>query len=239
MIFFDIIIGMKLGVITAMDCEFEQVKAMLTNPLNGEAGGRPLSHGRIGENEIVLMACGIGKVNAAIGAIDMIRTYKPDAIISTGVAGGLNGEIAGVMDVVAGSEVAYHDVDCGPYSAYGQVQGFPPRFIADQRLLDAATSLNSDVKIVPALIASGDRFISTQEDLAPIKKLYPEAAAVDMESGAIAQTCYFAKVPFLSFRIISDIPGVENHYSKYADFWERMGNTSFGVTKAFLERIAK
>ena len=230
---------MKIGVITAMDCEYKQVKAMLANPSDGNAGGRPISYGHIGENEIVLMACGIGKVNAAVGAIDLIRTYSPDAIISTGVAGGLNEKTAGVMDVVAGSEVAYHDVDCGPGCTFGQVQGFPSRFIADPQLLKAATSLNAEVKIVLALIASGDRFISTKEDLAPIKKLYPDAAAVDMESGAIAQTCFLAKVPFLSFRIISDIPGIENHYAKYADFWERMGNTSFGVTKAFLERIAK
>ncbi|MBQ0060303.1 MAG: 5'-methylthioadenosine/adenosylhomocysteine nucleosidase, partial [Bacteroidales bacterium] len=70
-----------------------------------------------------------------------------------------------------------------------------------------------------------------------IKEDWPDGLAVDMESGAIAQTCYLYNVPFISFRIISDTPGVEQHFEQYANFWETMANTSFGVTKTFLESL--
>ena len=73
--------------------------------------------------------------------------------------------------------------------------------------------------------------------MAEIKATYPEALAVDMESGAIAQTCHLLGVPFLSFRIISDTPGAEGHFEQYNDFWGTMAQRSFGVTKLFLENL--
>ena len=58
-----------------------------------------------------------------------------------------------------------------------------------------------------------------------------------MESGAIAQTCYIYQVPFLSFRIISDTPGAENHQEQYENFWGEMANRSFHVTETFLKAL--
>jgi adenosylhomocysteine nucleosidase len=58
-----------------------------------------------------------------------------------------------------------------------------------------------------------------------------------MESCSIAQTCHVYGVPFISFRIISDIPLKDVDAAMYFQFWERIANGSFGVTKAFLERI--
>lgn len=61
--------------------------------------------------------------------------------------------------------------------------------------------------------------------------------AVDMESAAIAQVCYRHGVRFISFRIISDIPLKDDKAQQYYDFWEKMAEDSFGVTKAFMESI--
>ena len=44
---------------------------------------------------------------------------------------------------------------------------------------------------------------------------------------------------FLSFRIISDTPGVENHVDQYLNFWDTMADRSFSVTKALLEAVSK
>ena len=60
---------------------------------------------------------------------------------------------------------------------------------------------------------------------------------VDMESAAIAQTCYLYGIPFLSFRIVSDTPGVEDHSSQYADFWGTMAERSFLTTWTFLSTL--
>ena len=85
---------MKIGVIVAMDKELQQLQHLFDN------------------SRIIVEKCGIGKVNAAIGASEMIRKHRPDVIISSGCAGG-NGNDINVQDVVVGKEVSYHDVYCG------------------------------------------------------------------------------------------------------------------------------
>ena len=56
-----------------------------------------------------------------------------------------------------------------------------------------------------------------------------------MESGAIAQTCYLYHIPFISFRIISDVPLKDTEASQYYNFWEQIAHDSFEVTKDFLQ----
>ena len=70
-----------------------------------------------------------------------------------------------------------------------------------------------------------------------IISLFPEAKAVDMESAAIAQTCYKYGVPFISFRVVSDIPLRDTDASMYNDFWNTIAENSFQVTKTFIESL--
>lgn len=246
---------MRIGIVTAMSSEREQIRRLLANAREiADSGGggiastgvvaesasapsaRKYHVGQIGPNEVVLSETGMGKVNAAIGAVALIRTWRPDCLISTGVAGGIGTSLS-VMDVVAGAEVAYHDVDCGPGNVPGQVQGLPPRFAADPALLARAVAVKAESRVVPGLICSGDLFVSTQAQRDAIMAIHPDGLAVDMESGALAQTCHLFGVPFISFRVVSDIPGAQNHFDKYLDFWGTMADRSFGVTKAFLESL--
>ena len=66
---------------------------------------------------------------------------------------------------------------------------------------------------------------------------FPTALAVDMESCAIAQACYINKVPFISFRVVSDIPLRDTDASQYHDFWDNVAEQSFQVTKTFVESL--
>jgi adenosylhomocysteine nucleosidase len=171
----------------------------------------------------------------------MIRQFQPDCIISTGCAGG-NGDDINVQDVVVSTQLAYHDVYCGEaigHSVYGQVQGLPPRFDADPSLLEKALSLSlpKGVKVHPGLIVTGDWFVDTKDKMREIVGHFPEAKAVDMESCAIAQTCYINRVPFISFRVISDIPLRDTDASMYHDFWNTIAQNSFQVTKTFIESL--
>lgn len=229
---------MTIGIINAMHKEHEQLVALLSNVEEQGEGRFHFVVGTMNGCRLVLMESGIGKVNAAVGAVELIHRYHPDALVNTGVAGGIDASLK-VMDVVAGCRVAYHDVDCGPESELGQVQGLPLYYEADARLLEAATSLTTDTHIVEGLICSGDQFITDRFQLDAIKQRYPEGLAVDMESGALSQVCYLYGVPFLSFRIISDTPGAENHFDQYQNFWGTMADRSFGVTKALLEKITQ
>lgn len=229
---------MRIGIITAMKVEHDQIVGLLDERRECHGEVFNFSEGKLGTGDIVVMQCGIGKVNAAVGATEMIRRFAPQCIISTGVAGGIDQRLK-LMDVVASSQVVYHDVWCGEGNEYGQVQGLPPRFEGDKRLLEEAVTIKkAETTIHPGLICSGDKFITDRKELDEIKKHFPEGMAVDMESGAIAQVCHLHKVPFISFRIISDTPGVDNHWEQYTDFWGTMADRSFDVTREYLKKLA-
>ena len=227
---------MKIGIINAMHKEHEQIALLLEEKKEKKEGRLTFIEGTLYGNTIILMESGIGKVNAAIGALELIRCFEPNCLVNTGVAGGIDAKLK-VMDVVAGERVAYHDVDCGPETAAGQVQGLPLFYEANSMLYHYATAIQTETTIHGGLICSGDQFITNPLQLAAIKAKFPEGLAVDMESGAIAQVCYLYNVPFLSFRIISDTPGTDHHFDQYLNFWDTMAEKSFKITKAFIENV--
>jgi len=231
---------MVVGIVTAMESERTRIKRMLGGCEAKEAHGRIFRVGALGTNTIVLGESGIGKVNAAVGATVMLSSFRPDCLISTGVAGGVDPSLR-VMDAVAGSEVVYHDVDCGPGNAPGQVQGMPPRYAGDPRLLAHARSVRAEgVRVAEGLIASGDRFVTEPERISSIRAAFPETLAVDMESGALAQVCSIFGVPFLSFRVLSDVPGATDgaaRFAQYESFWKEVADRSFSLIRAFLEAL--
>jgi len=198
------------------------------------------------DNRVLVSKCGIGKVNAALGAQRMINEFHPDVIVSSGCAGG-NGDDIHIQDIVVSKELAYHDVYCGTAidntTQYGQVQGLPVRFQADPFLLEKATSLSllntnqQPLTVHPGLIVTGDWFVDTKEKMRSIISIFPDAKAVDMESAAIAQACYLNNVPFISFRVISDMPLYDTDASQYHNFWDNIADNSFQVTRTFIEQI--
>lgn len=231
---------MKLGIITAMSEEHAQIAALLEQREDILVDGRTYTTGKLAQHDIVLMQCGIGKVNAAIGATQLIARFSPEAIVNSGCAGGIDAQL-GVMDVVVGTETTYHDVWCGEDNLYGQVQGLPARFAGAEHLLAVAEKMAKDdaitTKIHCGLICTGDKFITDHAILADIKAQFPDGLAVDMESAAIAQVCHLHNVPFVSFRIISDTPGVDEHWAQYENFWSEMAHRSFDITKHFILEI--
>ncbi len=219
-----------LGIIVAMGSELKMLLAEMSSVTEETANGTTYYRGNIGRRDIVAMQCGIGKVNAAVGALTLIDRYSPEAIINTGIAGGTGGG-ADILDVVVGTEVGYHDVWCGPGNAPGQVQGLPERF-AGATAMFGITQDTPGVKL--GLIASGDRFVSTPEELAALLATQPRAIACDMESGAIAQVCHLKQTPFLAIRVVSDTPGAENHLDQYLDFWNIAPSRTFGILRQLL-----
>ena len=214
---------MKIGIIVAMDKELHQLQQLFNS------------------DDVLVQKCGIGKVNAALGAQRMINEFHPDCIISSGCAGG-NGDDINIQDVVVSAELCYHDVYCGTAidntTIYGQVQGLPARYPADPYLLRKSSELKVEgLEIHPGLIVTGDWFVDSHEKMREIIGHFPDAKAVDMESCAIAQTCYINKVPFISFRVISDIPLRDTDASQYHNFWDTIAEHSFQVTRTFVESL--
>ncbi|MDO5321901.1 MAG: 5'-methylthioadenosine/S-adenosylhomocysteine nucleosidase [Bacteroidia bacterium] len=215
---------MKIGVLLAMDAEYEAMSQM-----DFDVPGK----------KVVTKVTGIGKVNAAMAATELILKEKPDYIVSSGCAGGmLPGQK--VSDFVIASATAYHDVWCGEPNKIGQVQGRPLYFNADPHMLDAAvrTARSYDHPVQLGLIVTGDQFfISTEEDRR-ILAVHPEALAADMESAAAAQVCANYGVPFISLRIISDIhTSDEVQKETYAGFWDNLRQIRFRFLKEFINNL--
>lgn len=180
---------------------------------------------------------GIGKVSAARLATEIILTERPDCIINSGCAGALAPGME-IFDVVVGAQTAHHDVWCGEGNLPGQVQGLPQRFDAEPRLLAAARGLHCGRKMHFGLICTGERFLVSQEDDAMVLKNFPDALAVDMESAAIAQVCLHYGVPFLSFRLISDVHTSQDvQKTSYETFWKEMGDSSYAILRDLLENL--
>jgi adenosylhomocysteine nucleosidase len=224
----------RLAIIVAIESEFALVEQIISNAKAIE-GMESTLEGQIGDKEVLLMRCGIGKVNAAMRATEMLAAFSPHFVISTGVAGGIDASLQ-VGDLVIGTQYVYHDVWCGE-GAWGQVQGLPERFDADNKLLQKIKSLHCE-KSHLGLICTGDQFIEDLEKLQLIKKQFPDALAVDMESCAIAQVCYLKQTPFISLRIISDTPGrTSDHTAQYRDFWKQAPLRTFDVIRRCVEQL--
>ena len=209
---------MKICIIVAMESEYALMHKLL------EAGGVP-------GHELVLERCGRGKVNAAVVATELISREHPDLVISTGVAGSTSHSIH-TGDFVVSREIVFHDAWYGEGNEYGQVQDRPARFSAPEPLVQKAAGLGA----IPGLITSGDKFIEDRKDVDFILSHFPDALAVDMESGALAQTCYLKGVPFISIRLISD-GNDDAHMEAYKNFWQTAGAESFRMVHSLLESI--
>ena len=181
--------------------------------------------GRLGTKEIVVVQSGIGKVNAALAANDIIDAFRPSLVINTGVAGGVG--VSKPLDVIIPQAVAYHDVWCGPGTVWGQADNCPARF---ECLIPPAVEPSG-------LLASGDIFISKTQEVEHILRLYPDAVAVDMESAAIAQACYLKNVDFACIRVVSDTPGSADNIAQYESFWEAAPRATFAALTTFLSAI--
>jgi nucleoside phosphorylase len=64
-----------------------------------------------------------------------------------------------------------------------------------------------------------------------------EKCGIGKVNAALAQTCYINQVPFISFRVISDIPLRDTDASQYHDFWNTIADNSFQITKTFVESL--
>ncbi len=148
---------------------------------------------------------GIGKVNAAYKTARFLQQHPYDIIINTGIAGGVNRE---VFEVVLGEKLIYHDVDVTAFNyPQGQVPGMPNSYYSDPQYVDVFKQAMREHPYINGTIASGDQFMTSLTPLKSFMESTPDLHAVDMESTAIAQIAYLENIPFLSFRIISDVLG--------------------------------
>ena len=226
---------MKIAILAAMDKEMALLKGLLHDAKSVKADDVECLAGRIGEHEVVLAKCGIGKVNAALNTYKIIRAFGPQLVINSGVAGGAGP--LGIGGLLVAGEVAYHDVWCGPGTEPGAADGYPRLLTPSAAVLQTAKRVLEGENVSYGLIATGDTFISHAEEISRIHEIYPDAVAVDRESAAIAQTCKGEGVEFAIIRVVSDTPGQGENIDQYKNFWSDAPLATFKAVSAILQDL--
>lgn len=227
-----------VGIIAAMQVEADGIKARLENASVETVSGIDFVSGSIGEKNVVVAKCGVGKVFAALCAEAMILKYSPDCIINTGVAGALNEKLH-ILDSVVADSVVQHDMDTSAIGdPVGMISGINVTYIpADSRvaavLADSAQTAGANV--IRGTVASGDQFVADNEKKEKIRSLFG-ADACEMEGAAIGHVCYVNNVPFGVVRAISD-GGDDDASMDFPTFAAKAAEISSAAVLEFLARI--
>ena len=195
---------MKIGIICASENELDPFLDDFQEHSVVEKAKLKIHIGKIGEHDVVLLYCGVCKVNAAIAAQIVIDDFNVDAIINAGVAGGMDSRL-GILDTVVSTEVAYHDVASEILTEYHPWMK-SVFFAADENLLKIAKNVAERIqtkgKIYFGRMVTGEAFISDDGRQEIMDAFNP--LSVDMETGSIAHVCYANSIPFLVIRSITD-----------------------------------
>lgn len=198
----------KIGIIGAMDVEVDSLKEAADVTKTTTIAGMEFCEGKIGDNYVVIVKCGMGKVNAGVCANTLIHHFQCEGIINSGVAGSLDNRI-NIGDIVVSVEAVQHDFDVTPI---GFKKGEIPytekiAFEADETMrkiaVDSIRRSAPEIDVFEGRVCSGDQFISSKEQKDRIISEFG-GLCCEMEGGAIAQVCYLNHTPFVIIRAISD-----------------------------------
>ena len=222
------------GIISAMSVEIEHILNSMYIEKEMKICGFPFYVGSINSIRVILTTCSIGKVNAACCTQLLISNFNVDYIINTGIAGGLYSELK-PKDIVISSDVTYFDVrKLQMKSCYPCQESFESSLelveLAQKACQEILGNENNHYK---GRIATGDNFISTQEDKDKINNEFAPYC-VEMEGGAIGHVAYLNKVPFVVIRCISDLADDEAE-TTYEEFEEIASIQSAKITLKILD----
>lgn len=198
----------KIGIIGAMELEVEELKSNMNMERIVEKASMKFFEGTLNSANVVVVQCGIGKVNAGMCVQILADCFNVTHIINTGVAGSLNADLD-IGDILISTEAVYHDMDVTPLGyEIGQVPGIDVKcFPADRAMINAAKAscekVNTDINVMTGRVASGDQFIASKDAKNKIISEV-EGYCAEMEGAAIAHAAYLNKIPFVVIRAISD-----------------------------------
>lgn len=230
-------------VLGAIPQESELVEWALTRKKTGRLAVFPFVEGRLAGRRVIVAVTGIGKTNATLVTALFVEEFRPREVLMCGTASRINPAVRN-GDVIVGAITCNHDF--GSLGESGGMEYFaaegplgapmPMIFPGDRRLLAVARrALRRHVPEpashhVPAYtpsvrlgrITSGDQFGIPDARIADIRgQLRPDL--MEMESGSVAQACWYLRTPFLCIRSGSNrtqnLP--DNDYRKLSPFASR------------------
>jgi len=246
-----------LAIISAMQNEITAIVESLGEATSRTLGHRQFHAGNFGDAPVVAVFSGWGKVAAAATTTQLIAAYDVTDVVFTGVAGAVRHGLS-IGDVVVGSELINHDLDASPIFPRYEVpllgKAMLPTDAGLRAQLRAAALgfLQQDLaiavpqssrdwfriaspQVVEGLIASGDQFIDSAEEIEALRQRLPNVACVEMEGAAVAQVCDEYSIPFGIVRTISDAAD-ENAQHDFPRFSREIaGRYSLGILARFVQ----
>ena len=198
----------KIGIIGAMELEVSELKSKMECKNVVEKAGMKFHEGSLNGKEVVIVQCGIGKVNAGICVQILADLFDVDTVINTGVAGSLRAEI-NIGDIVVSTDACEHDMDV---SGLGYEPGIIPQmetsfFKADRKLVEEAMAVckevNPEIGVYEGRVVSGDQFISDGSVKDRLIQQF-DGFCAEMEGAAIAHAAFLNQLPYVVIRAISD-----------------------------------
>ena len=230
----------KIGIIGAMDVEVSSLKEAADISQKTKIAEMEFCEGTLGKKNVVIVKCGMGKVNAGICAHTLINEFHCTKIINTGVAGSLDNRID-IGDIVVSVDAVQHDFNV---EAIGFLRGEIPytgliAFPADNDLRAAAVKAVKEsapeIHVFEGRICSGDQFITTKDQKDKIISDFG-GMCCEMEGAAIAQTCYLNNTPFVVIRAISDKPD-ETEFVDYKVFESQAAARCAKIVQYMVEKL--
>lgn len=235
--------GPPLAIMTAMPEEAATLMSRL------DPGSRRIGHGQrvfhlgtLFGVPVVLVVARCGKVSAAATTTELIVRFGVEAVVCTGIAGGL-GEGVAIGDIVVADRLVQHDLDARPLWPRHVVPllergEFPADPVWADRVESAARrseAASGGGRVHRGLIASGDQFIHGEHAGDALRAMLPTVLCVEMEGAAVAQVCCEYGVPCAVVRVISDRADSEAP----ADFGASLGSFAAGHTAGIIENLLR
>ena len=228
----------KTGVIGAMEPEIALLLEAAQIERTMKRAGMEFHEGTLGQHDLVIVQCGMGKVNAGICAQILVDEFHVTQIINTGVAGSLD-ERLHIGDIVVSTDAVQHDYDVSPIGfargeiPYSGMVAFPADHELSGAAFQAARAFSDEINVVRGRICSGDQFIAKEEERRRIVDEF-RGYCCEMEGAAIAQVCHLNQVPFVILRAISDSADDEGG-SSFEEFMEDAAKHCSAIVKTMLE----
>ncbi len=227
---------MSIGVVAALEEEIKPLLEAIEDVQASKWGKRSLYQGSIGNCQVVVTACGVGKVKAAACTQHLIDRFSVDAVICSGVAGAVNPRLR-IGDIVVAKRALQHDFDLGHPDLVKKLRRHWLK--ADRRLVELAMEAGKDLgfeeRIHLGTVLTGDQAIVTQEKRQWLWETF-RGDCVEMEGAAVAQVCELNKIPFLIVRAISD-SAAENAITEFKQSLAQTAAHAARIVMGMLERI--
>ena len=187
-----------IGAVIAMQSEADILLDQMKIHRSLTVSGKQIHVGTAFGKEVAVCVCGVGKVNAALGAQILISKFDARCLVNFGVAGGLN-DGTELCEVYQISHAVQFDFDLVQLNGtkIGTLNEYEENYLS-LNLLDLLYPLKK--------LGTSDRFNDSVADFELLTKEL-NADIRDMEGGAIVQAGYAAQLPVYSFKAISDVAG--------------------------------